>query len=114
MTYRLKRAENSNSKVTAGVNEESFRKMIAYFKRYLNKELDVQYTTDDDTGATEIFFGVSADTGLEALTSAIIAIKSASQKADVHLYIQKVGIETRNNEESGLKEYHINFKGICH
>lgn len=111
MTYRLVKAK---TEVTAGVNPESFKKMIAYFKRYLNKELDVQYTTDDDTGAVKIYFGVSADTGLDALASSIIAIKSASQKADVHLYIQKVRLESRDNEESGVKEYHINIEGICH
>lgn len=110
MTYKLVKG----TKETAGVNPETFKKMIAYFKKYLNKELDVQYTTDDDTGAMKISFGIEADSGIDALSSAIISIKAAAQKTDLHIYVQKVNLESTDNEESGNKEYSITFEGICH
>jgi len=99
---------------TAGVNPQKFEKMQTYFKKYLNKEFNVDHKIDSDTGAAEITFSISGDSGLEALTSSIIAVKAAAQKAEVHLYIQKVEVEGNESEETGEKEYSITFRGICH
>lgn len=94
---------------TAGVDTAKFQAMLSYFKQYLKSEGEVTSDTNKNTGAVSISLDLTSDSGIEAVASGVIALKAAAQKADLHLYLQKVECE---DDEGDV--YRLKFTGICH
>lgn len=104
MTIKLVRA-----KEVAGADAQKFQSMLGYFKQYLKAEGEIASNTNKNTGAVTIEVEITSESGIEAIAAGVIALKAAAQKADLHLYLQKVECE---DEEGDL--YHLKFSGICH
>lgn len=96
-------------KEVAGVDTDKFNTMLGYFKHYLKAEGEISSNTNKNTGAVSIGIDITSDSGIEAIASGVIALKAASQKADLHLYLQKVECE---DDEGDV--YHLTFTGVCH
>ncbi len=104
MTYKLVRARE-----VAGADPKKFNAMQEFFQDFLKNDSELTSDSNNNTGEFTMEVAVNSETGIEAMASGIIALKAAAQKADLHLYLQKVECD----DDEG-NTYHLKFSGICH